>query len=501
MKIKSKFARDTGVMTAAALLTQTAQVSFNLWLTSKIGAANMGLFGLVTAVFSMAITFSCAGTRLASSRITAEISARGNSTAASFRVLCRYALIISISVSAAMLFGAPLTAKKWIGSPAVIPALRLLALSLPVIAVNCVMNGRFTALGFASQYSAILLGEELFRIAAAAIMIKSGAFNGDPMAAIAAGKVFSEIFSLSLALLLGCFAAKREKGLKREKVHTRYLLRIALPDLFGSSARSILLTVEHLLIPRSLRAFGAGNDSALAAYGLIHSIALPILLWPAALLRSCAELIIPETAKKNALGKSHAINSGTERLLHLTMLFAMGSAMIMFIYAKPITSAAGTAQAWGYVRLLAPLVPVMFCDMTVDALLRGLDCQVTSMIINIADSAICVILVAALLPVQGVKGYIFILYISEIINFYFSIRKLCKVTVIEISVKNSVVFPLVKAFFCCAPFMTNAEMLCRSKVSTVICVTFSAAAYVVLCVFPRKRKAPEAPQRGAGTGE
>jgi stage V sporulation protein B len=66
--------------------------------------------------------------------------------------------------------------------------------------------------------------------------------------------------------------------------------------------------------------------------------------------------------------------------------------------------------------------------MSVDGMLKGLDEQKASMLYNIIDSGICVVLVYLLLPTMAIKGYIIVLFISEIYNFFFSIRRLLKVT-------------------------------------------------------------------------
>ena len=86
-----------------------------------------------------------------------------------------------------------------------------------------------------------------------------------------------------------------------------------------------------------------------------------------------------------------------------------------------------TNEAVMYIRILSPLVPIMYIDMITDGMLKGLDQQVSSMRYNIIDSALCVALVYFLLPKYSVKGYIFILYASEIINFYLSFGRLIKI--------------------------------------------------------------------------
>jgi len=114
--------------------------------------------------------------------------------------------------------------------------------------------------------------------------------------------------------------------------------------------------------------------------------------------------------------------------LKRTALFSILCAVIMAAFAPYISNFLyKTNEAVKYIRILSPLVPVMYLDIITDGMLKGLDQQVYSMRYNIIDSALCVGMVYFLLPKHAIKGYIFILYASEIINFYLSIGRLIKI--------------------------------------------------------------------------
>ena len=77
-----------------------------------------------------------------------------------------------------------------------------------------------------------------------------------------------------------------------------------------------------------------------------------------------------------------------------------------------------------YLRCLAPLIPLMYLDTTVDTFLRGMGLQVSSMFYNIIDAAVCLSLVLVFLPRIGIPAYILILYTSELLNLLLSLHKL-----------------------------------------------------------------------------
>ena len=88
---------------------------------------------------------------------------------------------------------------------------------------------------------------------------------------------------------------------------------------------------------------------------------------------------------------------------------------------------------------------VMYVDSIVDGMLKGLDQQAYSFRYNFMDSIMRVVLIAVLLPVFGVKAYIFILFLSEIFNASLSISRLLKVARVDVDIIGWILTPAVSA--------------------------------------------------------
>jgi len=133
-----------------------------------------------------------------------------------------------------------------------------------------------------------------------------------------------------------------------------------------------------------------------------------------------------------------------------------------------------TSDAERYLRLLAPLIPLMYIDMVTDGMLKGLGLQTASMRINILDAALSLILVWQLIPRMGIYGYLITIYISELLNFTLSFRQLCHHAAFHLPVYRSFFAPFLSAL--CAvlfprllwmPFCT-AKPLAAILLSTVL---------------------------------
>ena len=105
------------------------------------------------------------------------------------------------------------------------------------------------------------------------------------------------------------------------------------------------------------------------------------------------------------------------RVFHAALLFAIPVTGLFLFFAEDFGLALYHDASIGlYIRLLAPLIPFMYLDTIVDAMLKGLDEQVYYMKINAFDSTTRVILIFTLLPIFGLKGYVFVTFFSTLFN-------------------------------------------------------------------------------------
>lgn len=440
--------RNTVSLTLVNILLRGISVSFNVYLTGRVGSAGIGLFQLIMTVYSMAITFSSSGVRLASTRLIAD----NDGTYSNREIMTRcfyYALFFGTAVQSVLFLGSGWAADSWIHDVRAESSLRILAGGLPFIALSSSLGGYFTAVRRVVKYAGVQLAEQLFCIGATVLLIRRYAPRGLEWAcfAMSLGICLSELVSFLCSFTLYKLETHHAPNKDNTAGLWKKLLHIAVPDAVGSWMRSILLTVEHLLIPVGFRKSGLGSESAMATYGVLHGMVLPVLLFPSAILNALAGLLIPEISSLNAGGRREQIKPFMERILRITSMFAVITAAVFYAYADRFSSVLyHTNDAKAFFQILSPLVLFMYLDMTVDGMLKGLDQQLYSMRYNILDSSLCVILVWILIPKYAVKGYIITLYASEIMNFFLSLQRLIKVGEVRLSIYRSVGKPI----FCAA---------------------------------------------------
>ena len=427
--MKSNLMKHTAIMTAVNLLMRFISIKFNAYLTEKAGMSGIGLFQLIMSVYSLAVTFSCAGIRLATTRITVKSHTLGKlDTGKSLSLCLTYAGICGCFIGFVLLCFSEFISIRWIENTQTEFPLKILSLSLPFVAMSSSLGGYFTAVECVPQYSCVQFVEQIFKILVIIFIMDRVNINSPlySCTAIVVGMTASEIFSFIVSLILK--SQKSPNKSNNNSVRLFEIFKIAIPDAFGTCFRSVLLTYEHLLIPKCLKKSGVDSVGSLSAYGCIHGLSFPVLLYPSAVLSSLSSLLIPSLAKMYEYGDYKGIKASVSRTLKRTVVFSLVCSVFYFIFSTPIAEIfCKSTEAAKYLKILSPLVPVMYTDIVTDGMLKGLDRHVDSMKFNIFDSAISIVLVKILLPLYSVKGYIATLYITEIINFLLSINLLRKV--------------------------------------------------------------------------
>lgn len=209
--------------------------------------------------------------------------------------------------------------------------------------------------------------------------------------------------------------------------YNRRILRITVPVALTSYLRSGLSTVKELLIPYSLQRSGMNSSNSLISYGIVNGMAMPIIMFPVILVVSFSSLLVPEFSRYYAQKKYKKIKSVSSILLICTLIFSIFICIFIFVFSDKLSNMIyHKAEIAKYLRILSPLIIVMYLDIVIDGILKGLDAQVSVMAINVFDCIISIAFIYFLVPVFGFSGYIISIFISEVIDFTLSGYKLLK---------------------------------------------------------------------------
>jgi len=209
----------------------------------------------------------------------------------------------------------------------------------------------------------------------------------------------------------------------------RRLLRLCVPIALNDYLRSGLGTLEQFLIPYGLTRSGGSRTQALADYGTIHGMVFPVMMLPSTVLFSVADLLVPELARCRAECNQNRLQRITARCLSAGILYSASVGGLLFVLAAPLGELLyGSPQASHYLKLFAPLVPVLYLDCIVDGIHKGLGQQIYCVRVNTLTNLLDVVFLFLLLPRYGIGGYYFTYVLTHILNFCLSIHRLLQIT-------------------------------------------------------------------------
>ena len=294
MKNIRKFFLNAVILCTVSILMRTVGVVFNVYVSNRTGAESMGLYSLLSGVYGFALTFATSGINLAAMRLVASALGKNDTSEASAAIkrCVLYCLFFSSIATATLFFGAKFIGVKLLGDGRTVLSLKILALTLIPISLSSAFNGYFTAVRRVYKNAAIQLCEQAIKIFSVSFLLTVLLPRGIEFAcaALALGGGIAEISSFLISLTVFLFDKRKNVGKDVQDKNYGYLtselLKTALPIASSAYVRSALISIEHMLIPVGLEKYGSNRSNALSLYGIIQSMVLPIVLFPAAFISS-----------------------------------------------------------------------------------------------------------------------------------------------------------------------------------------------------------------------
>jgi len=416
--------RDTGIVTLLNLFLRILGLWSQSKLASLLGSEGLGLMQLAFSAESLAVALATSGLRYSVTRMVAE--ELGQQRTGNVPGILKTGVFYALCCSTAALFllfrfSVPLAAMA--GDQRILPALRVFAFGLPFLGLNAVFGGYFLAVRQPWKSCASQILEQLVMTALMLVLLPRYIGQPEQGCSVMAGcGVISDAASLLFSYILYRIGSNRVGNDKLpESAIRRRMLSMSLALALSSHARTLLSTLQHLLVPRLLRRNGASAEAALSTYGIVNGMVFPVLGFASVLFSALSELLIPELTKAQMQKQNRVAEQTGSRVLRISLLCSVTISCILWISGPFLgRTLFHSREAGSYIRLLAPLVILLYTDNVTDGILKGLGKQVKSMMINITDAALTLFSSLLFLPRWGVIAYIGILYLSEIYNFLLS---------------------------------------------------------------------------------
>ncbi len=483
------------LLTTTSLFMRTIGLSFNVYISNKIGTEAVGIYQLIMSVYSFAITLACSGIHLAATRIVSEQLAYGFETG--IKKAMNKCLFYSLSMglfSCFLLFTfSSFICSYWLHGKISTFPLEVLSFSLPFLSMSSAMNGYFSALRNVKKSVFSQMVEQFLQMYLVSCFLNFFMPKGLDSACLALvlGSTLSEMCSCFCLFLLYIHDKRKLKAnLYQDTNYTKQILKISFPIAITSYIRSGLSTLKQILIPLQLEKSGMSCEYAISRYGMIHGMVMPLILFPCTFINSFSGLLIPEFSYMQAKKSYRKMEIAFEKIFKVSFMFSFLILGIFWCFSQELSSMIyQEPEIAKFVKILAPLIVLMYIDSIVDSILKGLDKQVIVMGINIVDLTVSISFIYFLLPSSGIIGYILVLYISEILNGLVSLWFLWKETHFYFDIANWLIKPffslLLSTFvFSILPSISTSSLIGICVKILLFCVCY----FLFLYLFKAVRK-------------
>lgn len=440
------------ILTVTSFILRTLGMIVRLYISNKIGPEGMGLYQLIISIYVLASTFVTAGIRTTIIRLVTDAIARKESNGNIKKIMIKstfISLIVSVFAIFMFYFLAEPISIYFLKDARCILSIKILVLVLPFLTVESCCKGYFLAKRRVIFNSIAQLFEQFVRIVFLFIFLEL--WGNESLENVCMLVILSDMISEAASCIFVYLKYKKEtkkfsaRGYKGFKF--RDFFDISFPVAIDKYTTSILKTIENILIPNMLTFYTLSRELSLSEFGYLKGMALPLIFFPASFLTAISTLLIPEASEAKVLNQTDKI----QKLVAKTIQFTLGAGIIIgiifFTYSKEIGNIFyKTDEISFYIKWLAPLIPFMYLESAISGMMQGLNQQKKALKYNIIDSVVRITLILSILPKYGIKGFLAIMYISNITTSMLNMIRLVKVSKTKFNFNLWVLKPLLSAF-------------------------------------------------------
>ena len=399
-------------------------------------------------MFTLCLAVSASGIQTAISRFVASEK--------NGRRYLYIGLILSISISFIFVVFIYLLA-PWIASdilkePRSAELLRVMIYAIIPACIHSCFNGYYYGRKISIVPSTCQIVEQLARVFGTLLIYYMLLEKGLPLEPIHAvwGMVISELAGLLLNVT--AFVGMRSEcndsdHLANEMRRKKYPLFHGINNtaLWITSAKSlgvmaipltlnhVLMTLSHslenLLLPQQLVAFGYTSDEALGHFGILTGMALSVIFFPSAITNSLSVLLLPRISETKANGDMQAVLDTIKASVCCGV--ALGS-LCTFVFLLSGdwfgTYIFDDTLAGFYIRILSILCPFMYTSSLLSSIVNGLGNASLTLACNLTGCAIRIFSIWFFVPVYGMYAYIISMIVAAVVvtvELVVVVRKKC----------------------------------------------------------------------------
>ena len=459
--MKEKLLKGTLLLTLAGILTRIIGFVYRIFLANTLGETELGIYQLVFPVYGICSTLYASGLQTAVSQLVSNPHYKYSKKVIKTGILL--SLGVSLTLSAVVFLFSDFISQHFLFTEKTSDLLKILAIIFPFCGVTSMINGYFYGLREAKVPAVTQMVEQLCRVGFVFLIYASAFWDFSSKVAVAglvAGEICSNIYNL--------FSLKRSKvkggHLSATKMKiARAILKQAIPLSGTKLVISLLSSLESVLIPIMLTAYGLSHDESLALYGVITGIVIPFILFPGTITNSLSVLLLPEISKADNENNIAKIHHTTQITIKYSLLLGCVATAVFLNLGKQIGVLFFHSENAGkLLTLLAVICPFIYVSTTLSSIINGLSKTHITFRNTVCGLFLRILCLVVFTSKYGIYGYLFGLLLSQIIISILDSVYLIRHGYTEIELFRWLVFPGIVLSLSIYICRIAAQNICRS---------------------------------------
>ncbi|BCV21228.1 putative polysaccharide biosynthesis protein [Moorella sp. Hama-1] len=444
--------QGAAVLMLASLLNRILSFGYRMLVVRYIGAEGMGLYEMVFPFYSLVLMVATAGVPVALAKLTAERVALGQwgKVRSVFRLSLLFLTASGLLASLVLWRLAPVLTGRMFADSRVYQAFMVMLLALPVVCVCSAFRGYFQGWQLMRPVALAQVIEQFVRVSAGLFLGIYLLPYGVAMAAagLAAGMVLGEVAGLGISMLIFNMARPYHDLAVGQASSLRVdilpLTRLAIPVMLARVAGGIMLTLEALLIPRQLQAWGVTVSEATTIYGQYAGIAFTLIYLPMVITVALAIAMVPAIAEARAIGDFELLNKRCRQALKLTIYSSLPFAIAFYLFASPICNLVFATPGAGIpLKILAWGCIFIYLEQTTVGILNGLGAMPTILWTTLAGGIVDLLGIYYLTPIMGITGAALGVNLGAALTAILNLLALARLTGFRLDFRTFIYWPAV----------------------------------------------------------
>lgn len=481
---KKGFIYGSFLLVFVNLIVKIIDFSYDIILAKFIGAEGMGLFQMAMSVLMISLIFSMGGISTAVSKLVARENSKNNKYAVEkvLKIAILFVIILSIFFSLILIcFGRSITLRIF-KDENMLPLIYILIPTLLIIPISSIFRGYYYGLKMIMIPSISQIIEHITRF----VVILGFLYYVYPVKPIYGA--FIAIFGVAVGEFFDLLWLIFMKGRTKEKVSynnlnkirsitvLREILYIAIPMGVSGLLNVLLRFANTILIPQKLMEAGYSSRHAIATFGRVTGMTMPLIMLPSIVTMAISTNLIPNLSEQMALKNYRVIKNNISFSIKVTLLASIPITGILACFSEPLgVFLYNDFQVSKFIYILSYTTVLFALQHILTGILHGLNKQIKVTINGLIGMTLQLTMTYFLVgnPKFGINGFFIGVFLSRFTICALDIITLRRTIKLNISYIHMIIRPLIGTAIMISLMYISLSFLKDVFVNNVLAFLFS----------------------------